>query len=72
MKIVILGAGQVGSNLAASLVSEANDITVVDVDADKLAWLQDHYDLRTVQGHASYPSVLADAGIENADAVASL
>lgn len=67
MKIVILGAGQVGSNLASSLVSEANDITVVDLDADKLAWLQNHYDLRTVQGHASHPSVLAQAGIENAD-----
>jgi len=67
MKIVILGAGQVGANLAASLVSEANDITVIDLDAEKLAWLQDHYDLRTVQGHASHPSVLARAGIENAD-----
>ena len=67
MKIVILGAGQVGANLAASLVSEANDITVIDLDADKLAWLQDHYDLRTVQGHAAHPSVLAQAGIENAD-----
>lgn len=67
MKIVILGAGQVGANLAASLVSEANDITVVDLDAAKLAWLQDHYDLRTVLGHAAHPSVLAQAGIENAD-----
>ena len=67
MKIIILGAGQVGSNLAASLVSEANDITVVDVDAAKLAELQDRYDLRTLVGHGSHPSVLRAAGAEDAD-----
>jgi len=67
MKIVILGAGQVGSSLAASLVSEANDITVVDVDAVKLAALQDRYDLRTVYGHACHPSVLRQAGADDAD-----
>ncbi|MGQ9684837.1 MAG: Trk system potassium transporter TrkA [Thiobacillaceae bacterium] len=67
MKIIILGAGQVGSNLAASLVSEANDITVVDVDAAKLAELQDRYDLRTVVGHGSHPSVLRTAGAQDAD-----
>jgi len=67
MKIIILGAGQVGSNLAASLVSEANDITVVDVDEAKLALLQDRYDLVTVCGPASYPSVLKQAGAADAD-----
>ncbi len=67
MKIIILGAGQVGSNLAASLVSEANDITVVDIDEAKLAWLQDRYDLRTVCGPASHPSILRQAGAEDAD-----
>jgi trk system potassium uptake protein TrkA len=67
MKIVILGAGQVGSNLAASLVSEANDITVVDTDAAKLAYLQERYDLRTVCGHGSHPEVLRAAGAEDAD-----
>jgi len=67
MKIIILGAGQVGANLAASLVSEANDITVVDIDAAKLAYLQDRYDLRTVRGQASQPSVLRQAGAEDAD-----
>ncbi len=67
MKIIILGAGQVGSNLAASLVSEANDITVVDLDAAKLAVLQERYDLRTVVGHGSHPSVLRAAGAQDAD-----
>ena len=40
MKIIILGAGQVGSSAAENLVSEANDITVVDTDAGRLADLQ--------------------------------
>ncbi len=69
MKIVILGAGQVGSNVAESLVSERNDITVVDLDAARLRDLQDRLDLRTVLGSAAHPSVLVDAGIEDADMV---
>lgn len=67
MKIIILGAGQVGSSVAEALVSEANDITVVDTDGEKLRLLQDRLDLRTVQGNASHPSVLRQAGAEDAD-----
>lgn len=67
MKILILGAGQVGSTVAESLVSEANDITVVDTDAEKLRGLQDRFDLRTLVGHASHPSVLEQAGIADTD-----
>ena len=67
MKIIILGAGQVGTNVAESLVSEANDITAVDVDGARLRQLQDRLDLRTVTGSASHPSVLKAAGIEDAD-----
>lgn len=67
MKIIILGAGQVGSSVAERLVSEANDITVVDIDGAKLKHLQDRLDLRTVQGNASHPSVLKAAGGADAD-----
>ncbi len=67
MKIVILGAGRVGASLAEALVSEQNDITVVDTDESRLRQLQDRYDLRTVFGSASHPSVLVDAGVEDAD-----
>ncbi len=69
MKIIILGAGQVGSSVAESLVSEANDITMVDVDPKRLALLQDRFDLRTVVGNASHPSVLVNAGAPDADMV---
>jgi len=69
MKIIILGAGQVGTSVADNLASEANDITVVDVDAQKLEDLQDRLDLRTVTGRASHPEVLARAGAEDADMI---
>ena len=67
MKIVILGAGQVGGSVAESLVSEHNDITVVDLEPQRLQALQDRLDLRTVLGSGAHPSVLSEAGIEDAD-----
>ena len=67
MKILILGAGQVGSTVAESLVSEANDITVVDSDGEKLRQLQDRLDLRTLTGNAAHPSTLEQAGIADTD-----
>jgi len=69
MKIIILGAGQVGSSLAQNLASEANDITVVDTEDLGLAQLQDRLDIRTVIGRASHPHVLRRAGAEDADMV---
>jgi trk system potassium uptake protein TrkA len=66
MKILILGAGQVGSSVAAALATENNDITVVDTDHQKLRELAEKLDIRTVVGHASLPSVLAQAGAEEA------
>src|SRR3569832_2422577 len=68
-KIIILGAGQVGSSEAEALVSEANDITVVDADGLRLRNLQDRLDLRGVQGHDSHPDVLRRAGAEDADMI---
>ena len=67
MKIIILGAGQVGGSLAEHLASEANDITVVDTDGERLRDLGDRLDIRTVQGRGSLPSVLRQAGADDAD-----
>ena len=69
MKIIILGAGQVGSSLAQHLASEANDITVVDTNRVILRELQDRLDLRTVGGHCAHPDVLEQANVEDADMV---
>ena len=67
MKIIILGAGRVGESVAENLVSEHNDITVVDTDPQLLAHLQDRLDLRGIVGNAVQPSVLRQAGAEDAD-----
>jgi trk system potassium uptake protein TrkA len=67
MKIIILGAGQVGGTLAEHLANEQNDITVVDTDGDKLRALQDRLDIGTVVGGASHPNTLFEAGAEDAD-----
>lgn len=69
MKIIILGAGQVGATLAENLVGEQNDITVVDSNDDKLRALQDRFDLQVVHGHGSHPDILKKAGAEDADMV---
>jgi len=69
MKIIILGAGQVGTSVANNLASEANDITVVDQHAELLRDLRDRLDLGTVQGQASHPDILRRAGAEDADMV---
>ena len=67
MKIIIIGAGQVGGNLAEHLAGEANDITVVDVDAARLQELRDRIDIGVVTGAGSHPDILVQAGIEDAD-----
>jgi len=67
MRILILGAGRVGESVAESLVSEKNDITVIDSDPARLQVLQDRLDLRGVVGNGIQPSVLRDAGIEDVD-----
>jgi trk system potassium uptake protein len=72
MQIIILGAGQVGSGMARSLSQEENDITVVDIDTERLRELQEKLDIRTVLGHASHPQTLIRAGIEDADLLIAL
>lgn len=67
MRIVILGAGQVGASVAESLASEANDITVVDQMRESLGDLADRLDVRTLVGNGSLPSVQRAAGMDDAD-----
>ena len=69
MQIIILGAGQVGGSLAEVLVHEDHDITLVDTDTKRLKQLQERLDLQTIVGRCSYPSVLRQAGADDADMV---
>lgn len=66
MKIIILGAGQVGSTIAESLCAD-HDITVIDNDAKAINKLQNKFDLRAILGHAVDPRTLKEAGLETAD-----
>src|SRR6202049_646806 len=73
MKILILGAGQVGRTAARHLSrEEANEVTVVDVNEDVLRDLQDRLDVRTVAGNAAHPTVLEAAGAAEAEIIVAL
>ena len=73
MKIIILGAGQVGRTAAYHLArEEANDVTVVDIDDEVLRDLQDRLDIRTVRGNAASPRTLEQAGAADADMLVAL
>jgi len=67
MKIIILGANKIGASLAENLEKEANDITVVDSDGERLRELKDKLDIGTTVGQPSFPDVLANAGAQDAD-----
>ncbi len=67
MKILILGAGQVGRSVAEALEHEDNDVTIIDTNAAALRDLREKLDVRVEVGQASYPRVLERAGIEDAD-----
>ncbi len=68
MNILILGAGRVGSASAIQLASEQdNEVTVVDIDSERLDKLSSKSDLRVIEGNASHPNILMSAGAENAD-----
>ncbi|WP_298835289.1 Trk system potassium transporter TrkA [uncultured Piscinibacter sp.] len=67
MNIIILGAGRVGESVAESLVSEKNDITVIDTNPQRLRELEDRLDLRGVPGNGIQPSVLEAAGAKDCD-----
>jgi len=72
MKILILGAGQVGGTLAENLAKEAFDITLVDQSATRLREMADRLDIQTIEGWASHPHVLRKAGADDADIVVAV
>ena len=69
MKVVICGAGLVGYNIAKFLISENNDVTVVDNDPVLVASINDNLDCRGMLGHASSPTVLEKSGLGDADMI---
>ncbi|GAB5389375.1 MAG: Trk system potassium transporter TrkA [Alphaproteobacteria bacterium] len=67
MRVIVCGAGQVGSSIALYLAKEGNDLTVIDTDVSLVNQLSEQIDLRAIVGHASHPDVLQQAGADEAD-----
>ncbi len=67
MKVIVCGAGQVGTTIARHLARENIDVTVIDIDQDQVQKIDQNYEVRGVVGHASHPSVLRQAGAKDAD-----
>ncbi|MCR9192029.1 MAG: Trk system potassium transporter TrkA [Gammaproteobacteria bacterium] len=69
MRIIILGASEVGENLARVLVAEDNDVILIDENNKRLDEVKQRLDVQTVTGSASHPRILINAGIEQAELV---
>jgi trk system potassium uptake protein len=67
MRVVVCGAGQVGTTIARHLASEGNSVTVIDDDPEQVRRIDESYDVRGVIGHASHPSALREASARDAD-----
>ena len=67
MRIIIAGAGDVGSHLAKMLTNENHDIVLIDTNEEKLRTIGSMYDLLTIHGSCSSISVLNDSNIKKAD-----
>ena len=72
MKIIIVGAGQVGSSLSVNLVKEGNDVTLIDKSADLLENIADKIDLQTIHGNGAHPRILEAAGAHKADMIVAV
>lgn len=71
-KVIIVGAGQVGSSVAEILSIEGSDVTLIDTQPRPLKRLQERLDLRTICGAGSSPEVLKQAGAEDAELILAL
>src|SRR3712207_6914837 len=67
MRVIICGAGKVGSTIARHLATEGLDVAVIDVSPEKTGRVSESYDVRGITGHASHPEVLERAGARGAD-----
>ena len=69
MKVIICGAGKVGTSIAKHLVSQKNDVTVIDQSLELINDIKEKVDLKTINGSASNPSILKKAGAEETDMI---
>ena len=72
MRIIVCGAGLVGSSIARQLASENNDVTIVDQSAETIQQMNDTLDVRAIEGYASHPDVLEQAGARDAEMIVAV
>ena len=72
MRIIIVGAGAVGSQLADQLSQENHDVTVIEADRSRMGQLQDELDIMVVEGNGASPKILERAGIKDCDLLMAL
>jgi len=72
MKIIIAGAGEVGFHLAKLLSYESQEITLIDLDKERLVYAETHLDIKVVKGDITSVSVLKESNITNADLFVSV
>jgi trk system potassium uptake protein TrkA len=72
MRIIVCGAGLVGSSIARHLASENNDVTIVDQSPETIQQMNDSLDVRAIEGYASHPDVLEKAGAHDAEMIVAV
>ena len=72
MRIIVCGAGLVGSSIARQLASENNDVTIVDQSPETIQQMNDSLDVRAIEGYASHPDVLEKAGAHDAEMIVAV
>jgi trk system potassium uptake protein len=69
LRVVIVGAGEIGFHFAEWFVVEKKEVVVVDIDSERLRWVSDHLDVQILHGSGSNPKVLEEAGVKTADII---
>ena len=69
MKVIVCGAGQVGTNIVRYLAAEGNDVTVIDQSLELIRKVSESLDVKAMEGFASHPDVLEAAGAADADMI---
>jgi trk system potassium uptake protein len=72
MRVIVIGAGEVGLNLARTLATDGHKVTVVDKDADRCATLEAEVDALVVEGNGASPRVLKEVGVSKVDLLAAV
>ena len=67
MRVIVVGAGEVGFDVARILSKEQHDVVVIDIDPDALSSVADRLDVMTLQGNGTSATVLQNAGVSRAD-----